>query len=33
VQFHPESILTKQGMDLLRNWLDIVKSAPQREAT
>ena len=22
VQFHPESILTEQGMDLLRNWLN-----------
>ena len=25
VQFHPESILTTRGMDLLRNWLDLVK--------
>jgi para-aminobenzoate synthetase component 2 len=26
VQFHPESILTIRGMDLLRNWLDAVKA-------
>jgi anthranilate/para-aminobenzoate synthase component II len=26
VQFHPESILTTRGMDLLDNWLDIVKA-------
>lgn len=26
VQFHPESILTTHGMDLLRNWLDTVRS-------
>jgi para-aminobenzoate synthetase component II len=26
VQFHPESILTLRGMDLLRNWLDAVKT-------
>lgn len=26
VQFHPESILTTHGMDLLQNWLDIVKA-------
>ncbi|MRG91821.1 anthranilate synthase component II [Polyangium spumosum] len=25
VQFHPESILTTRGMDLLHNWLDLVK--------
>ncbi|HRI65070.1 MAG TPA: aminodeoxychorismate/anthranilate synthase component II [Polyangium sp.] len=25
VQFHPESILTIRGMDLLRNWLDTVR--------
>jgi para-aminobenzoate synthetase component II len=25
VQFHPESILTTRGMDLLQNWLDIVR--------
>jgi len=25
VQFHPESILTTRGMDLLRNWLELVK--------
>jgi len=27
VQFHPESILTAAGHDLLRNWLDIVARA------
>lgn len=27
IQFHPESILTKAGKDLLHNWLKIVKSA------
>jgi para-aminobenzoate synthetase component II len=26
VQFHPESILTIRGMDLLQNWLDRVKA-------
>jgi anthranilate synthase/aminodeoxychorismate synthase-like glutamine amidotransferase len=26
IQFHPESILTKVGKDLLHNWLEIVKS-------
>ena len=26
VQFHPESILTIRGMELLRNWLDAVKA-------
>ncbi|MBK9259308.1 MAG: aminodeoxychorismate/anthranilate synthase component II [Polyangiaceae bacterium] len=26
VQFHPESILTVRGMDLLQNWLDAVKA-------
>ena len=24
VQFHPESILTEHGRDLLRNWLDLI---------
>jgi anthranilate/para-aminobenzoate synthase component II len=24
VQFHPESILTEEGMALLKNWLGIV---------
>jgi para-aminobenzoate synthetase component II len=27
VQFHPESILTQRGMDLLRNWLGAVTEA------
>jgi anthranilate synthase/aminodeoxychorismate synthase-like glutamine amidotransferase len=27
VQFHPESILTLRGMDLLRNWLGTVEEA------
>ena len=26
VQFHPESILTIRGLDLLRNWLDAVRA-------
>jgi len=26
VQFHPESILTKHGKDLLRNFIRIAKS-------
>ena len=26
VQFHPESILTTHGMDLLRNWLDGIRA-------
>lgn len=32
VQFHPESILTIHGMDLLRNWLDNVQ-AHKRESS
>lgn len=24
VQFHPESVMTKSGVDLLHNWLDLV---------
>jgi para-aminobenzoate synthetase component II len=31
VQFHPESILTVRGMDLLRNWLDAVKAHAERK--
>jgi len=31
VQFHPESILTIRGMDLLRNWLDNVKAHTHRK--
>jgi len=27
IQFHPESILTLVGKDLLRNFLDIAKSS------
>jgi anthranilate synthase component 2 len=30
VQFHPESILTLQGHDLLRNFLNIVENSNQR---
>lgn len=26
VQFHPESILTREGLRMLENWLDVVKS-------
>lgn len=29
VQFHPESILTTHGMDLLRNWLERVREHKQ----
>lgn len=28
VQFHPESILTENGMDMLQNWLDSLPRAP-----
>ena len=31
VQFHPESILTIRGMDLLRNWLDSLEAHAQRK--
>lgn len=31
VQFHPESILTIRGMDLLRNWLDAVRAHAHRK--
>jgi para-aminobenzoate synthetase component II len=31
VQFHPESILTIRGMDLLRNWLGAVKTHAHRK--
>lgn len=31
VQFHPESILTIRGMDLLGNWLDRVKQHHQQK--
>jgi len=30
VQFHPESILTTRGMDLLRNWLTLVPGEGRR---
>jgi anthranilate synthase/aminodeoxychorismate synthase-like glutamine amidotransferase len=35
VQFHPESILTEEGMQLLRNWLDVGPGAAgaRRETT
>ena len=26
VQFHPEAILTQNGLQLIKNWVDIVKS-------
>jgi para-aminobenzoate synthetase component 2 len=26
VQFHPESILTEEGLHLLSNWLDTTKN-------
>jgi len=32
VQFHPESILTACGMDLLRNWLGIVAESARARA-
>ena len=25
IQFHPESIMTEYGMDMLKNWLEAVK--------
>ncbi len=31
VQFHPESILTAEGKDLLKNFLQIQKNLPQQE--
>jgi para-aminobenzoate synthetase component II len=31
VQFHPESILTIRGMDLLKNWLENVKTHQHRK--
>jgi anthranilate/para-aminobenzoate synthase component II len=27
MQFHPEAILTEHGLDLLKNWLDGIKTS------